>query len=297
MTLYLGVDIASVDGNAPVNWLFAAKSGVRFAFFRGSYRMWSDPTFAREAKRARDAGVTVGAYLFPTFADSVSIGSQIEAFAKAADVKAGRDLPPVLDVEFPGGIKATGNTRTELLGDIVEFVIEMRARFGCSPMIYTSARVWDGEDDDALNADEELASEPDLVRELRACPLWLARYPFKTRIEAIGDDANEKPRVEALPLPPVPKAWGLENVWIHQYQGDAVRMPGFSSTVDLNRFFDLRIADNGPRVAWVQSKLALKTDGSFGVLTDDAVRKFQKQRALVADGVVGPKTFAALAWH
>ena len=69
MTLYLGVDIASVDGNKPVDWHAAHAAGVSFAFFRGSYRAWGDPTFSREAQKARDAGLTVGAYLFPGFDD------------------------------------------------------------------------------------------------------------------------------------------------------------------------------------------------------------------------------------
>jgi lysozyme len=293
MTLYLGVDIARVDGNAPVNWLFAAKAGVKFAFFRGAWHEWADSTFKNEAKRARDAGVTVGAYLLPGFDDDPE--QELDAFQSAADVKAGRDFVPVLDVEFPGGIKKTGKTRTELLASIVEFVIKMRERFGASPMIYTSARVWDGEDDDALNADALLDGV--LADELHACPLWLARYPFKTNIEAVGDDAGEKPRVDAMPMPPVPKAWGDGNVWIHQYQGDAIKMPGFSRTVDLNRFFAMSPDARGPSVEWVQKKLGLALDGVYDHRMLIAVKKFQSENALVADGIIGPKTFGALCWR
>ena len=38
----------------------------------------------------------------------------------------------------------------------------------------------------------------------------------------------------------------------------------------------------------------LETDGIFGVYTDEAVRQFQERTGLKVDGIVGPKTWAAL---
>ena len=56
----------------------------------------------------------------------------------------------------------------------------------------------------------------------------------------------------------------------------------------------IRIGDRGSDVAEVQTILGLEADGRFGSATQDAVEQFQAEHKLVADGVVGPKTWAAL---
>lgn len=281
-SMYLGVDIASVDGNKPIDWTKAKAAGVRFAIFRGTYKTWEDPTWKQEADRARAEGIVVGAYLFPVMDKSApSAEEQVVAFAKACGTayKLG-DLPPTLDVEFPGGIAKTGRTREELLEWIKSAVAALKQSFGIWPMIYTSARVWDGEDTDSLNAD---------ATGFLDCPLWLARYVWATKQEAHTDAST-------LALPPVPHAWGAENVWIHQYQGDAIHLPGFTATEDLNRFFDLRKGSQGARVKWLQAKLKINVDGDFGDATENAVFALQRVNGLVPDGVVGPRTFAYACW-
>jgi peptidoglycan hydrolase-like protein with peptidoglycan-binding domain len=45
----------------------------------------------------------------------------------------------------------------------------------------------------------------------------------------------------------------------------------------------------------IQHKIKVATDGVFGAGTEAAVRSFQGQRHLAVDGVVGPRTWAALA--
>jgi hypothetical protein len=62
----------------------------------------------------------------------------------------------------------------------------------------------------------------------------------------------------------------------------------------------LRMGDTGEAVKGLQGQLVrhgaeLIADGDFGPKTDAAVRAFQAARGLEVDGIVGPKTWAALA--
>ena len=63
---------------------------------------------------------------------------------------------------------------------------------------------------------------------------------------------------------------------------------------------DIQYGAKGNNVRWVQWHLnhaageKLSVDGDFGKLTKAAVLRFQKNKKLVQDGIVGPKTRAAL---
>jgi peptidoglycan hydrolase-like protein with peptidoglycan-binding domain len=139
--------------------------------------------------------------------------------------------------------------------------------------------------------------------------LWLARYPYKLRIPS-----HHLPHQrDGLKVPPVPKQLGdASDIWIHQYQGDAKGFPGFSSTVDLNRFFPISQATHvryGEKTKWVQKKLnafflvtdgtsavPLVVDGDWGPKTERALREFQSVNGIPGTGVVDVRTFCALSW-
>jgi Putative peptidoglycan binding domain len=56
----------------------------------------------------------------------------------------------------------------------------------------------------------------------------------------------------------------------------------------------LRRGDEGDLVGEVQADLKVAVDGNFGPDTEAAVIQFQRDRGLDSDGVVGPRTWAAL---
>ena len=56
----------------------------------------------------------------------------------------------------------------------------------------------------------------------------------------------------------------------------------------------LKVGSRGPEVTKVQGALNLDADGIFGLMTKAAVMDWQKRNDLTEDGIVGPKTYAAL---
>lgn len=57
----------------------------------------------------------------------------------------------------------------------------------------------------------------------------------------------------------------------------------------------LRRGMRGGAVGSLQEKLSASADGAFGARTEAVVREFQRAHRLVPDGIVGPKTWEALA--
>ena len=56
----------------------------------------------------------------------------------------------------------------------------------------------------------------------------------------------------------------------------------------------IRVGARGPHVVYLQQKLRVTADGVFGTGTQNAVIAFQRSKGLVADGIVGPRTWVAL---
>ena len=281
-----GLDVASVDGNKNPDWTKAKEAGFSFAIPRAAYGTSKDAIFDVEWVKLKIAGYVRGGYLFLRFPrDGKSVPSptaQAEALCKIVGQLTPDCYPPTIDLEFPGGASATDMTPTQLITGFVDAWDVLATFYGVAPMIYTSARV----------IREDLHNLPFPNRVLDS-PLWLARYYYNSGPAVINPPEQMAP-------PPVPPQWGdVDAWWLHQYQGDATGVPGFTNTVDLNRFNTMSRGAVGTRVKWVQRRLKLTgaaVDGKFGPATEAALRKFQTAKGLVSDGMIGPKTFAYLCW-
>lgn len=286
--MILGIDTASVAGNKSIDWTVAKASGLSFAILRAAWGDVADTLFAKEWPRLAEAGLVRGGYLFLRYPRGGKKAPEPEKQAAAMIAALGpiqpSDLPPTLDLEFPGNGRAdTGMTVGACLNWALRARSVLKKEYGVDPILYTSRRVWRDDLGDTRNDN------------FVECPLWLARYPF-----AKGKVVRAGAAFDGMAAPPVPPPWGDEdNWWIHQYQGDATGCPGFNGgNVDMNRFNPLYAGATGARVTWVQERLGMaKPSGEFDDVTVTAVKAFQAARGLVADAIVGPRTFAYLAWQ
>lgn len=278
----LGIDYASVDENRPPDFSAARGYGVRFVIVRAAYtwnsRAQTDTVATRDRAAAKDAGLQFGAYMILGW--NVDPVDQVAAFVNSYGQPDVGDLPPSLDIEFPKGIGATNLTPRDAMDRIEAALAALQATYPVV-MIYTSARVWHEDLKD-------LASEA-----CGLCPGWIkVAYPWR---------ANQAPHPEnvpsTVPLPMPMRAAGSPGAFIEQFQGDALRVPGFTSTVDLNVFRNYVGGVSDTRTPWVANRLGLfghACDPTDATSVADAVRAFQSDIGGDVDGIIGPSTWARL---
>jgi len=287
------------------DWAQAKAQGIAFAIPRACEGTTHDPGFAKDWKDMKAAGIVRGGYLFlrfphPKRGKPPTPEDQAKELVKVLDAVGidEADFPPVLDVEFPGGLAATGMTRAAVLKGVRAAWQVLKDRYKIAPLIYTSFQVW-----------VESMPEHDPVTDLIESPLWVTPYYVTQHLKPLLDPA----KVAAHKIkshswypsewkkgthhdPPVPPPWGDGNWWIHQYQGDALHFPGFSGDIDMNRFHTMLPGETGERVKWVQRRLAISPTGSFDKTMESALRSFRTTKGLSSDAVVDPATFARLCW-
>jgi peptidoglycan hydrolase-like protein with peptidoglycan-binding domain len=297
-----GLDYASVDQNAPPDNPALENAGERFVIIRKSYGYWdsshrafrlaADPVYARDAAKARAAGFTVGAYLFPIIHKGApSAKEQVANFLAAeGDILPGKDFPPTLDVEFPGnGIADTGMTQTEAYDFVVDLATELKLALGVAPMIYTSHVEWC--DTNGLGGPPTFPFD---------CPLWI-KIPYHLAAHRAPDTTpHADPHLgfaswDKADLYRIPPPWEKSGWFIRQYQGDAVGLAGVHQA-DLDDFQITWQGDTGPHIMWLQRKLGVTADGMYGPATATKLEDAQRTHGLEPDGIVGLHTFCVLAW-
>jgi GH25 family lysozyme M1 (1,4-beta-N-acetylmuramidase) len=141
-----GIDVSSYQGQ--INWVSVAAGGAQFAYIRASEQAnIPDSNFAANYQSARANVLYVGAY-HRARPDVSSGTAQADFYLDTAQYQNdGRNLPPMLDIEWPRsnwtGLNACYNlTPTSLSGWIRDFVNEVAKRTGVRTMIYTNTSWW-----------------------------------------------------------------------------------------------------------------------------------------------------------
>jgi hypothetical protein len=289
----LGIDTSAVDGNKPMDFHAIKAAGARFVILKRSQYLRPDVCYARDSADARKAGLVVGSYFFPSVAlNAASPKQQVAAFKSApGDVVRDKDLPPALDIEGGGGGWAHyGRPKSEIVELLRQCVLELQAAYRCRPLVYTSYNQW---------YDLGLPAAPWASK----CPLWIKTAYRLKEGSPVDQVAPKSPHADydALHDPHnherIPPPWHDAGFWVHQWQGDATGFPGAGKTVDMDHFHTARKGDSDARIKMLHRKLGLKEAPVFDDALDHAVRGFQSSHGLAADGVVGPATFAGIAWH
>jgi len=133
-----------------------------FAFMKATEGIGNvDPSFHRNWRRAKDAGIVRGAYHF--FIASKDGKLQAENFIDEVDLRPG-DLPPVLDVE-----QINGSTNDVLKKEVKKWLETVENYYHVKPIIYTNIEFYN----------RRLGSDFDQY------PLWVAHYyqPHQPKIK------------------------------------------------------------------------------------------------------------------
>lgn len=151
-----GIDVSRYQSS--ISWKLVKQMKVRdvqlgFAFIKATEgNNLVDPFFKRNWKRAKEAGMTRGAYHF--FNPRKDGRSQAKSFLNTVKIESG-DLPPVLDIE-----KSWGVSRARLQQEVKAWIDAVEAATGVKPILYTYVTFY----------------ESYLKGAFDDYPLWIAHY-------------------------------------------------------------------------------------------------------------------------
>ena len=271
MATYFGIDCAKWQGT--INWAKVKSAGVQVAILKATDKNnGPEPAFARNYAGATAQGIKIGCYRY-VYARTVA-AAENEARTVLAVIQ-GKAMPAGvwLDLEDK---TLRGIPRATMLKMIAAMTKIIKAA-GYQVGIYTNP--------DWYNHVLDVSKI--------TLPFWVASWGTN----------NGKPQRK-----PIIKAQHTLAGWQYTDKG---RVAGISTAVDLSQIYRLigqaksvddallRKGDRGDDIKLLQHRLnilgnQLTEDGIWGVQTDSAVRGYQYRAGLTVDGIVGPKTQAAL---
>jgi len=199
-----GIDIS--HWNNTIRWQAVASDDITFAIAKATEGTgYEDPTYLRNRKNAKAAGIVFGAYEYASPKGSVKDAiADANHYVKVAKLQPG-DLVPVLDLEETGG-----TNKDQLRRWVDAWCERVAAKTGVQPMIYVSPSFWEGPMRGTTHHAEQ------------GSPIWVAHWKVKDPLVPASNWFNS--------------GW---TVWQWTSNGD---VKGISGRVDMNLFNGLDIS-------------------------------------------------------
>lgn len=265
VTKMKGIDVSYHQGT--IDWKKVKASGVEFAIIRAGYgKNTMDKQFINNIEGASRAGLKIGIYWFIYASGTADAKRNAEKCHKLINpYKNIIDLKIWADWEYDSD-KRNQQTKEGRTAIIKAFLQSMKDK-GYDVGVYANP--------DYLE---------NMFGDLDEYPLWLAKYST--------DMGKYKPYM-----------------WQYSSKGS---VPGINGNVDMNILYEenalpsveempmLRKGSKSEYVGRLQERLnslgynSGKVDNDFGKNTERALKNFQSENGLSADGIVGPKTWLVL---
>lgn len=270
-----GIDVAKWNGN--IDWKKVRDSGVKFAILKVINKQNKvEDSFERNYAGASLYGLPIDVYNYSYASDTAK--AVVDA-KKVVEVLDGRRIGYVwLDLEERCHM-GIGKRLVDIINAYKQVIESAGYKFG----VYTGLSFYN--------------SYLGPFHTQFDCKVWMARYPLSLPMTLFAEPPVDKKPSILHPL------WG----WQYTSKG---RVDGINGDVDLSiRYGDtnfttllqvLKKGDTGFEVKRLQMLLNGKgydcgnVDGDFGNNTLSAVKKFQTDNGLAADGVVGTRTWTVL---
>lgn len=265
MAYVKGIDTSKWQASK-VDYAKAKANGYDFVYLRIGAGNVKDKCFENDYARAKNSGLKIGVYLYTYSFDIAGAKRDAQNVLKWLNGRA-LDMPIAYDVE---DATQKGTSRKTINANMVQAFADAVKPYSC--VLYTGESFFNTYFDKAKVT----------------VPLWIAKY--STKQPNVGRD-----------------------IWMWQYTSGAIASDFYTKALDRNYLMGTQAQERidapsigtvpqrtlkrgmrGEDVKWLQWKLGISYDGIFGAQTEKSVKDFQRNNALVVDGIVGAKTLAKL---
>ena len=303
-----GVDISEYNGS--IDWQTLASAGCEFAMIRVGYRgstiggLYKDALFDTNMQGAQSVGMPVGVYFY---SQAITISEAVEEAEYVMNILSKypkTEYPVYIDVEETagGGRLEAANLGRQAYTDIVLAFCDTLRAAGYNSAVYS----YQSRLNYQLYADQFAKKGYDLWYAYYNIDPWgfdgdfqIWQYTGTGRIDGIRGQVDLN--VSKVDYSGAKDLQNLGSKELLEGENAASEPENPTTPVDVSGYPLVRYGDSGEYVKTLQTWLNQagyncgSADGVYGNGTYNAVVKFQGDKGLDADGIVGQQTWKALA--